>query len=1293
MKPLSGGPAESRRGDMTGRPSTILIVDDDPAGLYTKQRILHRHGYHLLKAMTGAEALRMTMESHPDLILLDVKLPDISGLELCQRLKSDPATQDIKIIQTSAICVTGGDKAKGLDFGGDGYLVEPTEPEELVGTVRALLRLAEKEQENRRLIEHLSRTERRFVEATEAGDIGLWDWDIARGRLEWFGAHERLAGLASGGFSGSIETFTQILHPDDRTRVWTKLRRLMDHREERFVDDYRFVHPDGSIHWMNGCGSIHYDMSGRATRMTGVVQDITERKQAEDAICTAHDSFRCLVEQSPFGVYTVDANFRLAQVSAGAQKVFANVKPLLGRDFADVLHQLWPEPFASDVIARFRHTLETGEPYHSPSTVEQRRDIDVVEAYDWKIERVKLTDGQFGVVCHFYDLSERQRYGAKLKESEERLRLALEGGELGSWDMDLTSGQVVWNQRHAELMGYEPDYAGSYESWRQLVHPHDVERVVAAIEQAKHSHRQFAEEHRFRRADTGEWRWMSLYGRFVYDEAGQPVRFSGVSLDITDRKQIEETVEQRTRQLDLLARTSQSLLLGDPSQPEVLETIFADIARLIDMEMFYHYRPGTDPRMLRLHLSGGTSQRERDMFATMGFGELLCGRVAQQRQQILVEDLQHSSHPGSGVLRDMGMTSYAGFPLVANDELVGTLAFVSKHRTHLRPGDVQTIQTICDQLAAALERARLHRALCEGTARNELLANSAALLLRSDSPLDAVNSLCRNVMAFLDCQVFFNYLLDQSCERLYLNASSGIGEEEARRIEWLEIGSAVCGCVARDGKRIVAECISEVEDVRTELVRSFGIQAYACHPLIAQEDLIGTLSFGTRTRTAFSEEDLSLMKAVADQVAIALQRKQSEEALRASEEQLRTFAGELERLVDERTQSLRQSQEHLRALTSELILAEQRERKRIAMELHDHLQQMLVVGKMAIGQGKRAAGSLTACDPVLQKVDEILSDALTYSRTLVAELSPPALRNQGFVAGVQWLAEYMQSKHKHSVTVIVPGAHELMLTEDQSILLFQSVRELLINSAKHAECGRATVRIECFEETLSIEVRDQGKGFNIAAAAAAAETTSGGISSKFGLFSIQERMTALGGSFQIHSTPGQGTTARLLFPLAKSPGVSTGGGHESSKTTQVRRSRQDRDPFKPDQSVTQVLLVDDHAMVRQGLRSVLDAYPDIQVVGEASDGLEAVELVKALLPHVVVMDINMPKMGGIEATSAITSQYPHMLVVGLSVNSTESDRQIMQEAGAVALLSKESAVTLLYETILAARDAHQLPSI
>lgn len=170
-------------------------------------------------------------------------------------------------------------------------------------------------------------------------------------------------------------------------------------------------------------------------------------------------------------------------------------------------------------------------------------------------------------------------------------------------------------------------------------------------------------------------------------------------------------------------------------------------------------------------------------------------------------------------------------------------------------------------------RKQMEESLLESNDKLALLSTAASQLLMSDNPQSVVQSLCQEIMTHLDCHTFFNYLIDSGKDCLHLNAYAGIPEEVGQEIEWLDYGVAVCGCAARDGCRIVAENINETHDPRTDLVKSFGIQAYACHPLLGHNgNVIGTLSFGTRSRTSFTEDDLSLMKTVADQVATAMER-------------------------------------------------------------------------------------------------------------------------------------------------------------------------------------------------------------------------------------------------------------------------------------------------------------------------------------------------------------------------------------------------------------------------------------
>lgn len=139
---------------------TLLNVDDDAAGRYAKTRILTRAGYEVLEAATGADALQLVKQKRPSLVLLDVKLPDINGLEVCRLIKQDPETAHTMVLQISASYTTTPDRVLGLECGADTYLTEPVENTELLAAVKALLRLYRREEENRQLLARLREADR-----------------------------------------------------------------------------------------------------------------------------------------------------------------------------------------------------------------------------------------------------------------------------------------------------------------------------------------------------------------------------------------------------------------------------------------------------------------------------------------------------------------------------------------------------------------------------------------------------------------------------------------------------------------------------------------------------------------------------------------------------------------------------------------------------------------------------------------------------------------------------------------------------------------------------------------------------------------------------------------------------------------------------------------------------------------------------------------------------------------------------------------------------------------------------
>jgi len=427
------------------------------------------------------------------------------------------------------------------------------------------------------------------------------------------------------------------------------------------------------------------------------------------------------------------------------------------------------------------------------------------------------------------------------------------------------------------------------------------------------------------------------------------------------------------------------------------------------------------------------------------------------------------------------------------------------HRVTTFPAGGDRFASIISDVTA---RRRAEAGLARQASHNELVAAAAGALLGARVPAKAVAAVARRAMRHLGCELCFNYLLDEWAGNLRLNASVGVGRAEAERLARLDLGAAVCGRVAQDGKPIVAERIHEAPDERTALVHSFGVRAYVCHPLRAEDGrVIGTLSFGSRTRDSFAPEDVALMRTLADLVSVALVRQRAEERSRLANELL-------EARVAKRTAELRR-------VSSELVLAEQRERSRLAGFLHDHLQQLLAGAKLAVGNLRLRPEGAALAQP-LGAIEDQLAAAVRASRSLTGELSPPVLSSRGLPAALEWLASRMEEDHGLLVQV---STAEWAPVEDQAlrVLLFQSVKELLFNVAKHAGVGRAEVRLARAREGLSVEVRDEGRGFD-----PATPETGRGVS--YGLFSVAERVRQMGGTLDVSSAPGRGTVVRIAVP-------------------------------------------------------------------------------------------------------------------------------------------------------------------
>jgi len=264
--------------------------------------------------------------------------------------------------------------------------------------------------------ERLRESETRFRLLAESIDEVFYVLDLDRRTIEYVSpAYERLWQRPTAELYADATSYWKAIHPDD-VAIAQAIFASQIHGQSSDIR-YRLVQRDGAVRHIRDRAFVVDDPATGRPRVVGIAEDVTQATEAQALLARNAATFESLVTNNPFGIYVVGQDLRLRSFSRGSARVFAGIDPLIGRDIAEILRIVWAEPFASDAIARFRHTLATGEPYTNARTVEPRANIDAVEAYDWRIERIVLPDGSHGVVCYFYDLSEREQLDAQLRQA------------------------------------------------------------------------------------------------------------------------------------------------------------------------------------------------------------------------------------------------------------------------------------------------------------------------------------------------------------------------------------------------------------------------------------------------------------------------------------------------------------------------------------------------------------------------------------------------------------------------------------------------------------------------------------------------------------------------------------------------------------------------------------------------------------------------------------------------------------------------------------------------------------
>ncbi len=412
--------------------------------------------------------------------------------------------------------------------------------------------------------EELRKSEERFRLLV----VGVKDYAIfmldPEGRVEtWNAGAEHLKGYKAEEIIG--EHFSIFYTPEDiaGNKPEKELKTAIEIGEAE-EEGWR-VRKDGSAFWASVLITALRDNNGMLRGFSKITRDITERKRAEEALERNQKTFVELIERSPFGTYVVDSQFRIAMMNGFSQEgAFHNVRPVIGRDFAEAMRILWPEPVAAEIIGHFRHTLDTGEPYYSPRFINPRQDVEIVEAYEWELHRMTLPDGQYGVVCYYYDSTKLREAEEALRGSEERLRVALDSAKFGTFDFHPLTGQLTWDAQMKQIWGIPLDEELDYAHALERIHSEDRERVsqIVGASLAPKSNGDYEAEYRIVWPD-GTTHWSSAKGRVYFQGQGEQrraVRIIGVQVDITKLKLAAEALKQSNAELSAANREMESFI-------------------------------------------------------------------------------------------------------------------------------------------------------------------------------------------------------------------------------------------------------------------------------------------------------------------------------------------------------------------------------------------------------------------------------------------------------------------------------------------------------------------------------------------------------------------------------------------------------------------------------------------------------------------------------------------------------------------------------------------------------------